>query len=69
MPAKPVEVVDTVGAGDAFMTGTASMRCGRWICLAPQRRGDLAGIGLAGLEDVVDKAAHSAALTVAREGA
>jgi fructokinase len=61
-PAPVVEVVDTVGAGDAFMSGLldALWRRGR---LAP------AAVAAAPWADVVDEAALVAAATCARAGA
>lgn len=68
VPAYRVEVVDTVGAGDAFMAGLID---GLWTLelLGAQRRRDLARIDTAALTDVVRTAALSSALTVARAGA
>jgi fructokinase len=61
-PPRPVEVVDTVGAGDAFMSGLLD---------ALLRRGELGRDALpgAGWADVLDAAALVAALTCARAGA
>jgi fructokinase len=65
-PAFPALVVDTVGAGDAFMSGLLD---------ALARRGLLSPPGLASLEDaaaladVLDDAALVAAVTVGRPGA
>ena len=66
--ALPVDVVDTVGAGDAFMTGLIDAL---WELdlLGARRRHDLRGIGLDALNKVVTTAALSSALTVARAGA
>jgi fructokinase len=68
VPALPVNVVDTVGAGDAFMTGLIDALWSLGL-LGAQRRSDLARIGLDALTSVVRTAALSAALTVARAGA
>jgi fructokinase len=61
-PAPAVEVVDTVGAGDAFMSGLLD---------ALDRRGQLTPDGLAAAPwpDVLAEAALVAALTCARAGA
>jgi fructokinase len=61
-PPRPVDVVDTVGAGDAFMSGLLD---------ALYRRGELTRHALAGLDwaPVLDAAALVAALTCARAGA
>jgi fructokinase len=68
VPALRVNVVDTVGAGDAFMTGLID---GLWSMglLGAERRPYLARIGGDALTAVVQTAALSAALTVARAGA
>jgi fructokinase len=68
VPARPVQVVDTVGAGDAFMTGLIDALWSLDL-LGAEKRADLASIGTAVLEDVVAKASLAAALTVARAGA
>ena len=61
-PPRPITVVDTVGAGDAFMSGLLD---------ALHRSGRLARADLAGADwgDVLDAAALVAALTCARAGA
>ncbi|WP_006247070.1 carbohydrate kinase family protein [Mycolicibacterium tusciae] len=66
--AMPVEVVDTVGAGDSFMTGLID---GLWglNLLGAERRHELRHIGLDALNSVVRTAALSSALTVGRPGA
>lgn len=68
VPALRVNVVDTVGAGDAFMAGLID---GLWSMglLGAERRPHLARIGGDALTAVVQTAALSAALTVARAGA
>ncbi|MGO4446567.1 carbohydrate kinase [Mycobacterium sp. 2YAF39] len=66
--ALPVEVVDTVGAGDAFMTGLIDALWSLNL-LGAGRRADLRSIGLDALNEVVRTAALSSALTVARAGA
>ena len=66
--ALPVDVVDTVGARDAFMTGLIDAL---WELdlLGAARRSDLRAIGLEALNAVVRTAALSSALTVGRAGA
>lgn len=66
--AKPVRVVDTVGAGDAFMAGLLDTL---WAAdlLGAVRRGALRRITLAGLTAALDAASVASALTVARAGA
>jgi fructokinase len=68
VPARPVQVVDTVGAGDAFMTGLIDALWSLDL-LGAEKRADLANIDTATLEGVVAKASLAAALTVARAGA
>lgn len=68
VPARPVQVADTVGAGDAFMSGLLDALWSRDL-LGADRRRDLARIGADALEGVLRSAALSAALTVARPGA
>jgi fructokinase len=63
-----VEVVDTVGAGDAFMAGLIDALWGRGL-LGAQRRAELAGIDLDALTAALEAASLSSALTVARAGA
>lgn len=66
--ARPVQVVDTVGAGDAFMVGLIDALWGVGL-LGADRRGDLRQIGLDGLTAALEAASLSSALTVARAGA
>jgi fructokinase len=68
VPALRVNVVDTVGAGDAFMSGLID---GLWSLnlLGAENRPRLARIALHDLNGVVRAAALSSALTVARAGA
>jgi fructokinase len=68
IPAYPAEVVDTVGAGDAFMTGLIDAI---WdlALLGGHRRGQLHDIRADALRHVLKVAALSSALTVARPGA
>lgn len=66
--ARPVEVVDTVGAGDSFMTGLIDALWSLDL-LGGDRRADLARIDVDALEGVLRAAAHASAVTVARAGA
>ena len=66
--ARPVEVVDTVGAGDSFMTGLIDALWSMNL-LGGDRRADLARIGVDAVEDVLRAAALASAVTVARAGA
>lgn len=66
--ARPVEVVDTVGAGDSFMTGLIDALWSLDL-LGGDRRADLARIDVDSLEGVLREAAHASAVTVARAGA
>jgi fructokinase len=63
-----VNVVDTVGAGDAFMTGLIDALWALGV-LGAERRPQLARIDVDALTEVVQTAALSSALTVARAGA
>jgi fructokinase len=66
--ARPVQVVDTVGAGDAFMVGLLDTL---WELdlLGADRRAALGQIGLDALTTALEAASLSSALTVARAGA
>ncbi len=68
VPALRVNVVDTVGAGDAFMTGLIDALWSLGL-LGAERRHQLARIGVDALTAVVQTAALSSAVTVARAGA
>ncbi|WP_166906336.1 carbohydrate kinase [Mycobacterium sp. DL440] len=68
VPARSVQVVDTVGAGDAFMTGLLDAVWSLGL-LGADRRRDLSRIDTETLEGVLRSAVLSAALTVARSGA
>jgi fructokinase len=67
-PAIPIDLVDTVGAGDSFTSGLLDgLR--RADLISAARREALAAIDQATLEDVVDEAAQIAAITCSRPGA
>ncbi|MFD6857384.1 carbohydrate kinase [Rhodococcus sp. NPDC060090] len=68
VPARKVEVVDTVGAGDAFTVGLLDAL---WTLglLGADRRDALREMGVDDLESVLRTAAVTSALTVARAGA
>jgi fructokinase len=66
--ARPVEVVDTVGAGDAFMTGLIDALWSLGL-LGADHRAELRRISVDTLTGVLQTAALSSALTVARAGA
>jgi fructokinase len=68
VPARPVQVVDTVGAGDAFMVGLIDALWKRGL-LGAERRAELAGIDLGALTAALESASNAAAHTVARAGA
>lgn len=68
VPAFEVDVVDTVGAGDAYMSGLIDALWTSGL-LGAQRRRDLARISTADLTTAIRTAAMSSALTVARAGA
>ncbi|MBU7597786.1 carbohydrate kinase [Streptomyces sp. P38-E01] len=67
-PSAPVEVVDTVGAGDAFMSGTLHALDGAGL-LGAAARERLAALDTATLRQVLRYGAASAAVTVSRAGA
>ncbi|MFH8756956.1 carbohydrate kinase [Streptomyces atroolivaceus] len=66
--APPVRVADTVGAGDAFMSGTLHALASYGL-LGAQARARLRSLDPAVLRDVLRRAVASAAVTVARAGA
>jgi fructokinase len=68
VPAPATQVVDTVGAGDAFMAGLIDAL---WTMdlLGAQRRARLGAIDLAALTAALEVASLSSGLTVARAGA
>ena len=68
VPAPKVEVADTVGAGDSFMS---SLIDGLWSArlLGANRRAELAAIDEAKLVRILTRSARIAAITVSRAGA
>jgi fructokinase len=68
VPAGNVQVVDTVGAGDAFMTGLIDALWSADL-LGAQRRQQLRDIGTDALTVAVNAATLTSALTVMRAGA
>jgi fructokinase len=68
LPALPVEVVDTVGAGDSFMSGLVD---GLWTegLLGGHRRAALRAIDVDSLRRVLERCLRIAAITVSRAGA
>jgi fructokinase len=68
VPARPAQVVDTVGAGDSFMVGLIDALWGQGL-LGADRRVELAGLDLEALTAALEEASAAAALTVGRAGA
>ena len=68
VPAYRVDVVDTVGAGDAYMSAVLA-GLGRRGLLGAARREALGTLGETDLVAVFDEAARAAALTCSRRGA
>lgn len=68
VPAPPVTVVDTVGAGDSFMGGLID---GLWSAglLGADNRADLRAVSPATLGPILERCARIAAVTVSRAGA
>lgn len=67
-PAKSVQVVDTVGAGDAFMVGLIDALWQSDL-LGADRRNELRRITLGTLTGALEEASLLSALTIARSGA
>jgi fructokinase len=67
-PGRPVAVVDTVGAGDAFTSGLLAGLHRRQL-LGAHRRANLAAVDRSTLAEVLDEAVLVAALTCTRRGA
>ncbi|WP_395691105.1 PfkB family carbohydrate kinase [Nocardioides sp.] len=64
----PVQVADTIGAGDTFGAATIDALWERGL-LGADHRGRLRGVGAADAEAVLAHAARAAAVTVSRPGA
>ena len=67
-PAVPIDLVDTVGAGDSFTSGLLEA-LNRADLVGGSRREALAAIDESTLASVVDAAALTAAITCSRPGA
>jgi fructokinase len=67
-PATPIDLVDTVGAGDSFTAGLLD-GLGRADLLGGARREALAGIDESSLVSVLDEASLIASITCSRPGA
>lgn len=63
-----VDVADTVGAGDSFMSALLSTLVDRGL-VGAARREALRGLSVGQLEEILDYAARAAAITVSRAGA
>lgn len=68
VPATPVEVVDTVGAGDTFMGALIDGMLAEGIS-GPRVRAVLESLGTPRLVALLHRAAKAAAITVSRPGA
>ncbi|WP_137149515.1 carbohydrate kinase [Mycolicibacterium sp. CR10] len=68
VPARSVQVIDTVGAGDSFMTGMLDALWSLGL-LGADRRDELCRISTDQLETVLKSAVLNSALTVAQAGA
>ncbi|HEY1840813.1 MAG TPA: carbohydrate kinase [Mycobacterium sp.] len=68
VPARSARIVDTVGAGDAFMVGLLDALWGQNL-LGAQQRAVLAGIDLEALTAALEAGSAAAAVTVGRAGA
>lgn len=69
LPAREVEVVDTVGAGDSFMAGLLSGLLDAGLLGDDEARGRLSRAMARDLEHVLDRAVATASWTVGRAGA
>jgi fructokinase len=68
LPATPIDLVDTVGAGDSFSAGLLD-GLGRADLIGGARRDALAAIDEASLTSVLDDASLIASITCSRPGA
>ncbi|MEW1955682.1 carbohydrate kinase [Terrabacter sp. NPDC080008] len=69
LPAPAVDVVDTVGAGDSFMSGLVSGLIDSGLLGGPQARERLHAAALDDVLPAVERALRTGALTVGRAGA
>lgn len=69
VPASPSQVVDTVGAGDSFMSGLISGLLDAGLLGGAQARDRLAAAGLDDIVPALARASACAAITVSRAGA
>ncbi|HEU4542622.1 MAG TPA: carbohydrate kinase [Jiangellaceae bacterium] len=69
VPARPVRLIDTVGAGDAFTSGLVDALRRRQLLGGATARDRLAGLDAATLTQVVEDAGLVAAITCGRRGA
>lgn len=68
LPADPVKVIDTVGAGDSYMSAVLAGLHGRGL-LGARHRAALRTLTVAEVTEVCTEAARAAALTCGRRGA
>ena len=68
VPARPTQVVDTVGAGDSFMVGVLDALWSQGL-LGAERRAQLAALDLEALTAALEAGSAVAAVTVSRAGA
>ena len=69
VPGRQVEVVDTVGAGDSFMSALVGGLLDRGLLGSPEARQRLRSVTAEVVRAVLDEAADAAAITVSRAGA
>jgi fructokinase len=69
VPPEPVPVVDTVGAGDAFMAGLISGLLDAAVLAGAAGRAALSDAAPAAVRPALDRAIHVAAVTCSRAGA
>jgi fructokinase len=69
VPARPVDLVDTVGAGDAFTAGLVDALSRRRLLGGAATRDRLAMLDEAALGEIIDRAGLVAAVTCGRQGA
>lgn len=68
-PAQHADVIDTVGAGDSFMSGLVSGLLDLSLLGGPTARARLRAASVADVRPALDRAARCAAMTVSRAGA